>query len=94
MQNLTRAELTKIHDELARISNEELDILSEYKLYRLVLKHKKAKNLVKKAAVLLHDIPHFQAFSEGNKRTAFSSLKIFLKLNNKKLKASNKELNI
>lgn len=92
MQNLTKEDLIKIHDELVKISGEEFDILSENKLNKLVQKHQQRKTLIKKAAVLLHDTPYFQPFSEGNKRTAFSSVKVFLELNNKQLQASNEEL--
>lgn len=53
MQSLTKGDLIKIHDDLVKISSEELDILSEYKLDKIVFRHKKAKTLVKKAAVLL-----------------------------------------
>ena len=84
--------MIKIHNDLVKISGEELDILSENKLKLILRKYRNSKSLVEKVAILLHDIPYFQPFSEGNKRTAFFSLKIFIELNNWHLIASNKEL--
>ena len=92
MQNLTKEDLVKIHFDLVKISGEEPNTLSEYKLNEIIHKHEKAKALVEKAAVLLHDIPNLQPFSEGNKRTAFSGFKIFIELNDRKIAISNKEL--
>lgn len=92
MKSLIKEDLIKIHNDLVAISGEELDILSENNLNEIVRRHGKSKTLVKGATVLLHDIPHLQPFSEGNKRTAFASFKVFLELNNKNLKASNKKL--
>ncbi len=92
MQNLTKEDLMKIHFNLVKISGEEPDTLSKYKLNVIIHKHEKAETLVKKAAVLLHDIPNLQPFSEGNKRTAFSGFKVFMELNDRKVTISNKEL--
>lgn len=92
MKNLTIEDLIKIHDKLVAASGEELDILSNHKLGEIIENHEKAKTLFKKAAILLHDIPHLQPFSEGNKRTAFSSFKIFVKLNELKIELSNDDL--
>lgn len=92
MESLIKEDLIKIHNDLVTISGEELDILSENELNEIVRKHGKSKTFVKRAAVLLHNMSHLQPFSEGNKRTAFASFKVFLELNNKTLKASNKKL--
>lgn len=92
MQSLTKADLIRIHDDLVKITGEEYDILSEVKLTEIVDRHEKSKNLVRKAAILLHDTPNFQPFSEGNKRTAFSSFKVFMELNGLEVKVSNNEL--
>ena len=89
---LTKSQILEIHDKLVRSSGEEIDVLSNYKLNSIVLRHKGAKTLAKKAAIFLHDIPNFQPFSEGNKRTAFASTMIFLKYNKKKLKLPKKVL--
>jgi len=92
MQSLTKADLIRIHDDLIRITGEEHDILSEVKMTEIMHRHEKSNNLFKKAAILLHDIPNSQPFSEGNKRTAFSSFKVFMELNDREVKVSNKEL--
>lgn len=92
MRNLTKEDLIKIHEDLVKVSSEEEDILSEYKLNLIVNRHQKSRTIVKKGAVLLHHISYLQPFSEGNKRTAFSSLKVFIELNKKLLRATNKEL--
>ncbi len=94
MKNLTRDDLIKIHEEIIRIGGEEMEVLSNIRLNEVVSKHKKSKTLAGKAAVLLHDIPYFQPFIEGNKRTAFSSFKVFLDLNSKKVKVGNRELEV
>lgn len=92
MQLLTKKDIINIHAELVRISGEELGILSGSKLDKLLSKYRKTSKLSRRAAILLHDIAHFQAFSEGNKRTAFSSFKVFLEINGIGIKASNEEL--
>ena len=89
MANLRKEEIIEIHDEIVKNSQEESGILSENKLNSIALRHKKAKTIVKKTAILLHDIPHFQPFNEGNKRTAFATSMVFLKYNKKLLLRKN-----
>jgi len=88
--DLNKDEIIEIHNNIVENSNEELDILSRHTLDLIAKKHKIAKTLHKKAAILLHDIPNLQPFSEGNKRSAFASTMIFLKYNKKKLKLGKK----
>ena len=44
-----------------------------------------SKNILKAAAILLHDIIQAHPFINGNKRTAFQAMRAFLVLNGKKL---------
>ncbi len=90
--DLSKDEIIEIHDNIVESSNEETDILSEHSLDLIAAKHKKAKTICEKAAILLHDIPNLQPFNEGNKRTAFASTMIFLKYNKKKLKLSKRRI--
>ena len=90
--DLSKEEIIEIHDNIVKVSGEELDILSKTELDSIAFRHKQAKNLTKKAAILLHDIPRLQPFSEGNKRTAFASTMIFLSYNKKRLKLSKRRV--
>lgn len=92
ISNLNKEEIIEIHNNIVKSTSEELDILSEHKLDAIISKHKRAKTLTRKAAILLHDISYLQPFSEGNKRTAFASTMIFLKYNKRELKLSKRRV--
>lgn len=80
MQSLTKEDLIKIHDDLVKISGEESDILSEYKLNKIAFRHQRVKTLVKKAAVLLHDIPIYNLLAKEINEPLSQVLKYSLNL--------------
>ena len=90
--SLDKKEVLEIHGKIVESSGEELSILSKHKIDSIIIRHNRAETIAKKATILLHDIPHLQPFSEGNKRTAFASTIIFLKYNKKNLKLSRKRI--
>src|SRR3989338_3329090 len=90
--DLSKDGIIEIHNNIVLASGEEIGILSEHSLDLIVMRHKKAKTVHGKATILLHEIPRLQPFGEGNKRTAFASIMIFLKYNKKELKMSKKRI--
>ncbi len=84
--NMSKNAIIEIHDNIVGESGEETDILSRNELNTIIRNHRKARTLYRKAAILLHDIPRAQPFSEGNKRTGYASTMIFLKFNGKSLR--------
>jgi death-on-curing protein len=58
---------------------------NEGEIDHLVYKVANIRGIDRKAATLLMDISRRHAFTDGNKRTAFESMLVFLRLNGKEL---------
>ncbi len=54
----------------------------------IINKVKNTKNLSKVAAILLYDIIQLHPFLDGNKRTAFTSMAAFLRINGRTFKSA------
>lgn len=70
MSRLTVEKIIEIHDEIILKFDGAHGILSESTLHFMVFRVNKIKNLIKRAATILHAIGSQHPFIDGNKRTA------------------------
>jgi death on curing protein len=70
MSGLTVEKIIEIHDEIILKFDGAHGILSESTLHFMVFRVNKIKNLIKRAATILHAIGSQHPFIDGNKRTA------------------------
>ncbi|MBD3262801.1 type II toxin-antitoxin system death-on-curing family toxin [Candidatus Woesearchaeota archaeon] len=80
IETITREVLVKINKKFTKTgirSNPELD--------SIIYKVGKTRGINQKAATLLIEIIRRHPFVDGNKRTAFDAMIVFLEANNKKL---------
>jgi len=70
MSDLTVEKIIEIHDEILRKYDGAQGILSEATLHFMIFRATRIKDLVGKAAAILHAIGSQHPFVDGNKRTA------------------------
>ncbi|MDE1854734.1 MAG: type II toxin-antitoxin system death-on-curing family toxin [Candidatus Micrarchaeota archaeon] len=87
MASLTVEEIVEINRKVG----EKGTLINKGNLEFTVQKVEKAKELGRKAALLLHDLIVLHPFLDGNKRTAFVSANTLVELESKKLKITDKE---
>jgi len=92
MKYLTTDEIVKIHDQIIKESGGHKGILNYGNVDFTASQTKTTKWLNRKVAVLLFGIVARHPFLDGNKRTGFIAAETLLKLNNKKFKASDKDI--
>lgn len=80
---LTTEEIVAIHDEIIKSSGGHTGMINMSNLDFVVSQVEIPKDLVRKAATLFFGILTSHPFVDGNKRTAFESMKTFLYLNDK-----------
>ena len=89
---LTTDEIVKIHDEIIKETGGHYGIISYGNLDFVTSQMEIPKSLERKTATLLFGILTSHPFVDGNKRTAFESMKTFLIANNKKFIATEKDI--
>ncbi len=89
---LTKNELLIIHNEVVRETGEKPGVLLPGNIdlciespQRVIFGTEVYKTLNEKAASLAHEILKLHPFISGNKRTGFTAVDVFLRLNGRKL---------
>lgn len=88
MASLTIEEIMEINKKVG----EKGTLINKGNLEFTIQKVDKSKELVKKAALLLHDLIVLHPFLDGNKRTAFVSANTLIELDGKKFEISDKDV--
>ena len=89
---LTTSDILKIHDKIIGETGGHSGLLFYSNLDFEVAKSKIPKTLERSATTLFYGILSSHAFVDGNKRTSFVVMEIFLEKNSKKLKANEEEV--
>ena len=80
MEQLTIEDIIAINKKVG----EKGVIINKGNLEFTINKANKKDDLIKEAAIILHDLVNAHAFLDGNKRTAFVSAVTFIEINGKK----------
>ncbi|MBI5347527.1 MAG: type II toxin-antitoxin system death-on-curing family toxin [Candidatus Aenigmarchaeota archaeon] len=89
---LETEEIVKIHNEIIEKSGGYTGIINYGNLDFVVSQMKTTEGLTRKTAILLFGIVAKHPFVDGNKRTGLISAETFLRLNGRKVKATDKDI--
>ena len=87
MKLLTLEEIIEINIEVG----EKGTLINRANLAFIISRIEEAKNIDEAASILFYDIINMHPFLDGNKRTAYVSMKTFMEMNGKHIKLISKE---
>ncbi len=92
LKYLTTEEIVDIHNEIIKETGGHTGVISLGNLDFIVSQIEIPRSMERKAATLLYGILTSHPFADGNKRTAFESMKVFLRLNGRSFEDDEEDL--
>lgn len=89
---LTTDEIIQIHNDIIKETGGHTGIISYGNLDFIVNQMEIPKTLERASATLLYGILTSHPFVDGNKRTAFEVMKVFLDMNNRRFSATQEDI--